>query len=1081
MYSVMGTAHRQTLSVLALGFLLAHGPVAVALDPSLDISQYAHTAWTIRGGFCKGTITSLVQTPDGYLWLGTEFGLLRFDGVRAVPWQPPAGQYLPDSYIRSLLAGRDRTLWIGTAAGLASWTEGKLTVYPELAGRSVDTLLEDHEGTVWAAAQGTPSARLCAIHGGNGAKVQCYGQDGTLGPSAEPLYEDALGNLWVGGLAGLWRWRPGPGKLYPMPSSDGIHGLLEGEGAALLIAQSSGIRQLVNGKVEAYPIPVAGSHFSPREMLRDRDGGLWIGTKDVGLVHEHDGRVDVFGESDGLSGNFIEKLFEDREGNVWAATLDGLDRFRDFAFPTISVKQGLSNPVVESVLSARDGSVWLGTVDGLDRWDNGQITIYRKRGARVTSETKRRQDGGEPGIFKAVRQIIDDGLPDNAIESLFQDDLGQIWVSTLHGVAYLKNARFITVSEVPGVVHSIAEDRSGNVWISQDQSLFRLRGGSVVERIPWTQFGRPDAARSLVADPTEDGLWLGFRDGGLGYFQGGHLRATYTIADGLGSGHIRELQLGRNGILWASTEGGLSRLKDGRIATLSSRNGLPCDGILWAMEDDEHSLWLSTACGLVRIAGSEMETWLATADKDPKQRIHATLFDTSDGVRYHASSTGYSPSVAKAPDGRIWFLPWDGVSVIDPRHLHFNQLPPPVQIEEVFADRKAYEVSPNLHLRLPPLVRDLEVDYTALSFVAGEKVLFRYKLEGRDPNWQDAGNRRQAFYTNLGPGSYRFQVIACNNSGVWNESGTVLSFSIAPAYYQTLWFRSVCVAAFSALLLGIFQVRLRGIKQRSEQLILMNAKLEAQIAERKRAEDALALAQAELTRVNRVMLVGETAASIAHEVNQPIAAAITNAGTALRWLAAQPPDVDEARQALGRIVKDGNRAGEVIRRIRGLVKKSPPRRDWTEINDMIQEAVILMSNDAHTNRISVQTRLSSNLPPVLADRVQLQQVILNLIKNGIEAITESGDGPRELLVSSAKDESNGVLIAVRDTGAGFDPQAVSHLFDSFYTTKPEGMGLGLAISRSIIEAHGGRLWATPSSPRGAVFQFTLPAGSDGKA
>ncbi len=250
------------------------------------------------------------------------------------------------------------------------------------------------------------------------------------------------------------------------------------------------------------------------------------------------------------------------------------------------------------------------------------------------------------------------------------------------------------------------------------------------------------------------------------------------------------------------------------------------------------------------------------------------------------------------------------------------------------------------------------------------------------------------------------------------------------------------------------------------------------IEDRKQAEDALHQARAELAHVARVATVGEMTASIAHEVNQPLAAVVTNAGACLRWLAAQPPDMEETRQALGRIVKDGNRAGEVIARIRALVEKSPPRKDWLKINETILEVVFLTASEVNENRISVQTQLSNDLPLILGDRIQLQQVILNLIKNAVEAMSAVSDGPRELLVSSGKDESKGVLVAVRDSGPGLDPNAFGKLFDTFYTTKPEGMGMGLAISRSIIEAHGGRLWATANEPRGAIFQFTLPADGD---
>ena len=252
------------------------------------------------------------------------------------------------------------------------------------------------------------------------------------------------------------------------------------------------------------------------------------------------------------------------------------------------------------------------------------------------------------------------------------------------------------------------------------------------------------------------------------------------------------------------------------------------------------------------------------------------------------------------------------------------------------------------------------------------------------------------------------------------------------------------------------------------------------ITERKRAEEALHKAQVELAHVTRVATLGEMTASISHEVNQPLAAVVTNANACLRWLARQSPDLDEARAAVERIIRDGSRASEVIGRIRALVKKSPPRQDWLNINDTILEVIALARSEMHTNRVSLQTRLSDDVPLLHGDRIQLQQVILNLIINGIEAMNGIDEGRRELIVSTERETngSNGLLIAVRDSGVGLNSENLEHLFDPFYTTKPDGMGMGLAISRSIIEAHGGRLWATLNTPCGAVFQFTLPQNSE---
>jgi two-component system sensor kinase FixL len=244
------------------------------------------------------------------------------------------------------------------------------------------------------------------------------------------------------------------------------------------------------------------------------------------------------------------------------------------------------------------------------------------------------------------------------------------------------------------------------------------------------------------------------------------------------------------------------------------------------------------------------------------------------------------------------------------------------------------------------------------------------------------------------------------------------------------------------------------------------------ITERKRAEEALNKAQAELAHVTRVTTLGEMTASIAHEINQPLAAVVNNASAGLRWLAAN--NLEEARQSTELIIADGHRAGDIINRIRALAKKAPPQKDWVNINETIAEVIALAHSEIQRNRVSIQTQLSNDLPPILGDRIQLQQVILNLIINAIEAMSGGADNPRELLVGSKKDESQGVLVAVRDSGPGLDPESLNHIFTAFYTTKSQGMGMGLAISRSIIEAHGGRLWATANEGRGAVFQFTLP-------
>jgi signal transduction histidine kinase/ligand-binding sensor domain-containing protein len=786
---------------LVISLLLAPWPRALALNPALDVNQYAHTSWKIRDGFVRGIIYSIAQTPDGYLWLGTEYGLLRFDGVKTTPWEPPQNTGVTIGSYSQLLGSPDGTLWIGTDPGLASWKDGKLKQFSEFAGRRVSSLLQDHS-KIWAASDFPTPAKLCAIQNGS---AQCSPAANMVADGIASLFKDTKGSLWVGNTAGVWRWDLGPASF--IRDLGVVQALAEDDDGQLLIAATGGLERLVNGKPEtAYRFPSSMESLRADRAFRDRDGGLWVGSR-RGVVHFHRGTVDVFAHHDGLSGDHIYAIFEDREGSIWIATENGLDRFRDYAIPSLTTDQGLSNASITTVLAARDGSVWIGTLDGLNHWDHGLVTIYReKKGPAL------------PG----VRQIVGAGLPDRGVHAIFQDRAGRIWISDRRAMGYLKNDRFIAVDHATQTnVQSIVADKNGDVWIATDDALRHVKNDQVAERIPWTTFGHQDPARPLVADPV-DGLWLGFFSGGIAHFAGGKTRESYAASDGLGRGRAVRLRMASDRTLWASTEGGLSRIKDGHIMTLNSTSGLPCDSVFWSLEDNTGSLWLSMPCGLVSVGRSDLEAWISS--KVP--RVHTSQFDTSDGVRISAGMSTYSPVVDIAPDGKLWFRTMDGVGIIDPGRLAHNNLRPPVHIEQMTADGKVYGADQGM--RLPPLVRDLSIQFTALSLAAPEKMQFRYKLEGQDPDWRAVGNDRRAQYSNLAPRRYRFRVIASNNSGVWNEAGDSLEFSIAAAYYQTTWFRASVVAAFFVLLWALYRLRLYQIARE------FNLRLEERLNERYR-------------------------------------------------------------------------------------------------------------------------------------------------------------------------------------------------------------------------------------------------------
>ena len=1133
--------------MLAVALCASH-PAALALDPSLEISQYAHTSWTVRDGYSLGAVFAMAQTPDGYLWLGGEYGLFRFDGLRFSRWEPPTGQALPDSPY-SLLVSRDGTLWIGTFAGLASWDGAKLTLYPEVGKVFVTSLLEDREGAVWA---GTfeNKGRLCRVRSG---RPQCF--DGDFGEWILSLTEDSSGALWAAAETGLWRWTPGTPKRYASPGVRLGDLTTTADGRLLIGIRGAGLRRLSGDQLEPYQVRSAGSPgalltdraVNSNKLLRDRDGGLWIGTDERGLIHLHDRKADSFTKADGLSGNTACSLFEDREGNIWFASTNGLDRFRAQSVATISVKQGLSSDATKSLLATADGSVWVATHKGLIRWKNNGPTVY--------------------GV-KA-------GLPDDEAQSLFQDFRGRVWVSTNHGLAYSENDRFVAVSGLTSKeVNSIAGDEKRNLWLSGNKGFSRLLNERFVENLPWSSLGRRQPAADLVADA--GGVWLAFwKDGGVLYFKDGKVRASYGTADGLGAGHVASLRLDREGAVWAATEqGGLSRIKDARISTLTTNNGLPCNTIHWSIEDDARALWMYAACGLIRITHDQVDAWIA----DPTRRIETKLLDATDGVRLRGVSPAYyHPPVAKAADGKLWFLSGEGVHVVDPNHLPINTIPPPVYIEHVIADRQTYEASNGL--RLPPLLRDVAMEFTALSLVASEKVQFRYRLEGHDKEWQEAGSRRQAFYTNLAPGSYRFRVIAANNSGVWNKEGALLDFSIAPAFYQRSWFRLACAAVFLGLLWTGFQLhngqvrreetRLRGVIEGiptmafsvhpNGSLDLVNQRwldftglsataladerawkstihlddvethlskwqeafasgepfenearhrsatgeyrwflvravplrdkqgkivkwygVLTDIEERKRAEDErerLRRLENELAHTNRLSMLGELTVSLAHEINQPITGAITSAGACLRWLDREQPELERAREAIKHTMDDGKRAADIITRLKAFYRKDgSPQRELLYVNDVVSEMLVLLRREADQHSVAMRTELAAELPAVRADRVQLQQVLMNLMVNGIEAMGKAGG---ELLIRTATAKGE-LVVSVSDTGAGLSADKLEQIFSAFFTTKPAGTGMGLAISRTIVESHEGRLWAESNSGPGATFHFTLPA-ADGAA
>ncbi len=777
-----------------------------ALDPSHRMTQYSHASWTRQEDRLHGGAWSLAQTNDGILWIGTELGLQRFDGVRFQNWRPEAGPPLPGDSITALMAATDGTLWIGTRDGLSHLVNGKLDSYSTQQGPahpSVAAILEGRDRSIWAGLMGYRSGGLCRVEKG---KLNCAYSTGLPSPAVRTLFEDRAGNLWAGGTSSLYRWKQGSVQVYDLPrKTDAVSSLGEDRrGRIWLTTQGAGsLLHLADGRFVNCEILPAGQSFQPSAFLADRDGGLWIGTLGQGLFHLHNGRIDRFNHADGLSNDVVHSLFEDREGNVWAGTANGLDRFREFAVTTLSKREGLVQDLVTSVLASVSGGLWVGTAGGVNRVLGDNISLFDRR----------------------------NGLPSVSASGLFEDQDGGLWVATGKGLTYEERGRFHLLNgSVPGNIGSITaavQDHNRDIWFSDpEHGLVRIRDRQFVEILPWSQF-RNRQAWALETGAHAGELWLGFSPEGLACWKPGHATRWFGRENGLAPGAVVDLHRDRDGALWIATQNGLSRLSHDRLATLDKATGLPCEHIQAMLQDDDGAIWLNTTCGMVRIASQDLAAWAA----DPRRKIRPVVYDASDGMQIHSSSLGYFRHATKSTDGRLWFAVVEGVAVVDPKHLPKNKLAPPVAIESVTADRQNYPVTSAP--RLPAGTKNLEIDYTAFSFVAPEKVQFRYIVEGLESEWHEAGARRQAAYTNLPPNNYHFRVRAANNDGVWNETGASFYFVVLPAFYQTTWFRVMFAAALILLFWGMYRLRLRQIQAQ------IRLRFEERLAERTRIANEL--------------------------------------------------------------------------------------------------------------------------------------------------------------------------------------------------------------------------------------------------
>ena len=784
-------------AILGLLLLALVSPGATALDTARKISQYGHNMWRIQDGYLPAPPGAIAQTADGYLWIGTPAGLVRSDGVRFIPWSSPKGEKLPSDQIRSLLGASDGSLWIGTARGLARWKGGILTTYNDLPN-SIWGIVEDHHRDIWIARwdSGDGHGPLCRIRDRD---QRCFGRaDGIPLPTATALALDSSGNFWISGNEGLCKWKPGSQSVYFHQDLAergylmGVRGLSVFNESHVWIGlqQPDGnlqLREFDHGKWAAHPLPKAqGPPPSTNRIFRDPEGALWIGTASDGIYRIVGDKTDHFSNADGLSSDSVVQFFQDREGTLWVATTKGIDSFRDLPVVSYSMKEGLVSDSVSTVLASHGGGVWIGGAEALSLLRQDKLSVIR----------------------------TNHGLPGRDITTMSEDGRGRLWIGVDSSLSVFDRGHFLPIRKPdgssPGIVLGIAEDAAGNEWAMTNAELFQIENFKIRQEIRL-----PEPCFSIASDPKE-GVWLGCVNGSLDHYYGDHSEVFPRVS----ATNIRQLLPEPGGGLWAVAEDALVWWNGNNSARMTTRNGLPCDELYAAVKDDAGSLWLYARCGLFSVAASDLIRW----QQNPSLKVKIETLDVYSGAQ--PGITPLQPQATRSLDGRLWFANNNVLQTFDPHVWRRNKLPPNVLVERVTANGVTYPIQRDL--KLPALIRNLDIDYTALSFVVPQKVRFRYKLEGRDTTWQDAGVRRQAFYTDLPPGTYRFHVIASNNDGVWNKTGADLTFKILPSFTQGTWFKAFCLLGFAALVYSAYLLRVRQVTRQ------LRTRMHERLAERER-------------------------------------------------------------------------------------------------------------------------------------------------------------------------------------------------------------------------------------------------------
>ncbi|HEU4387003.1 MAG TPA: two-component regulator propeller domain-containing protein [Blastocatellia bacterium] len=784
--------------------------------------QYIRTAWTVQDGLPQNSVNAILQTRDGYLWLGTFGGLARFDGVKFTVFNSGNTPGMKTNRILSLYEDRAGKLWIGAETGeVMLLDDGRvktITTDDGLSGGQVWSFLEDHTGAMW---MGT-SRGLVRWNG----EVRTFTRgDGLAGDTVWSIHEDRAGNLWLGTDGGLTEFKDG--RAVTRYAQVWVRAIRPGADGKLWLGTKSGTARFDSAPVDGPQIEGFLDHQYIRALTRDREGNIWAGAFYGGTVSRWKDLHSLI-EPDliDLGPYAVAAIFPDNEGNIWFGTIGGgLIRLKQRSVKLFASEEGLPGESVQSIVDDGGDGVWATTDLGLTHLSNGEepkVTVYTTK----------------------------DGLPVNYLDTLHRDPNGTLWFGHQFGLTALKDGVFTNYSGSTGLsggeVHSVVTDRQGKLWAGTENGLNEFRDGRFVTYS--TEHGLPNNDVRFILPARDGSLWLG-TVGGLSHFHDG-VFSSFRFEDGLSNNYVRAIVEEADGTLWIGTYGGgLNRLRDGRITHVTVKDGLFDDFISQILEDDNGRYWMLSNRGVFHVAARELNDF---ADRRASS-IACVSYGIADGMKSSEGNGGNQNAGWKGPGGLLWFATINGLVAIDPRQG--GEVVPPVKIEEVVFDRRPMTIDQSL--RVGPGTGSLEIHYTGLSFTRPEQIRFRYRMSGLEEDWVEVGTRRVAYYSHLPPGDYVFMVAAASGEGVWNESAATLRVIVVPPFWRTWWFLAIVLLVVTGIFGMAYKRRIEHLKAaHAAQEAFSKQLLESQERERQRIAAELhdGLGQSLLIIKNRAVI-----------------------------------------------------------------------------------------------------------------------------------------------------------------------------------------------------------------------------------